>query len=156
MKKAATTTAPASESQAEKLALKKAKSDMKKYAKVMAEMATLKESIKSPLDKLSNKAKELTEELAVFGDAMRSKFDAKGRYDLGQGYLLIANNAKIETKEDFDIVEFSEDFPEMVEMSLKLKPIKDAWLNDEEREQIQEAGVTLCTEKPIEVKLYKK
>ena len=162
-----TATTPAhDEARAEKLAIKKAKADMKKYVKMLNDIAVLKASIETKLDKLAVKAKALSGELVIFGEAMRSKFDKKGHYDLGAGYLHISNVTNIiyvdapedtqhEAPESFDIVEFAEDFPDLVEMKLKLKPILDVWTDDDQRTRIQEAGVSLKKTNPIQVKINK-
>jgi hypothetical protein len=138
-------------SEAEKIALKAAKSDMKKYAKLKGEIAGLKDSAKTK----EAKAKVIEERLIAFGNDRKDQFE-KGNFDLGPGYLHIAKKTVVETTEKFDIEEFVEDFPECVKMELKTKELAEAYFNDEHREEIQKAGISLKKEDEMEVKLNKK
>jgi hypothetical protein len=145
------TTTAISEAEAEKIALKSAKSDIKKYAKLKSESAEIKAKAK----KIDNKAKAIEERLIAFGKDRRDQFE-KNNYDLGAGYLHIAETTKVETKEGFDIEEFAEDLPGCVEMTLKVKELKKAFLDEADRKTILDAGITLTTGDDIEVKLNKK
>jgi hypothetical protein len=146
-----TTTTKISQADIEKIAFKGAKADMKRYAKLKAEEADLK----AQAAKKATKAKLIEEALIEFGDARRAQFE-KNNLDLGAGYLHIAETTKIETSEGFDIEEFVEDLPECVEMKLKVKELKKAFLNENDRKTILDAGIVLTTDNELEVKLNKK
>lgn len=98
--------------------------------------------------------KEAQLELIVIGERNKQKF-VDNNLHLKDGYLHIANNAQVVTGRKFDLKTFAEARPDWIDVELKLKHIKAAWMDKEQNKELRGLGVTVDTEQSIEVKLNK-
>lgn len=128
---------------------------MNLYAAANEHRTALVESIMEELKAVELSMKETELELIAIGEKNKSKFDAKDNLHLEKGYLHIARKTVILTKKTFDLATFAEERPEMVDYTLKVKPIKDAWLDKNMQKELRALKITVDTTKKVEVKLNK-
>lgn len=128
---------------------------MTRYARLNQSRKDLLDTIMDQLKGYENEMKETEKKLIEIGERNKPAFDGDGNLDLGDGYLHIARNAKVITGKKFDLAEFHAARPEMVDVTLKLNPIKKAFLDKEQRKELVALGVQIDTVDKVQVILNK-
>jgi hypothetical protein len=135
--------------------LKRAEQLMREYAQLADNKAALMAQIKNELDAYSKNMKEAEAELLEIGARNRHKFDDKGNLVFADGYLHVVNSTVVVTARKFDLAEFHEVFPDLVDVKLKTGAIKKLFLNEDSRKELSGFGVKLDTEESLQVIIAK-
>lgn len=138
------------------------KKDLKQAEELMKRYALLNRSRKDLLDTIMEELKGYEDEMAKtqkalieIGERNKPAFNADGNLEFDEGYLHIAHNTVVNTKKKFDLAEFAEMKPDMVDIKLKVAPIKKAFLDKDQRKELTSLGVEVDTAEKVEVKLRK-
>jgi hypothetical protein len=139
------------------------KTELKKVDTLMSQYAVLNQQRQDLLDTImpdlkvieeGMKAKQL--KLKEIGEANKESFDEKGNLHLSDGYLHIARSTNVLVGKKFDLSVFAKEKPHMIDIAMKTKPIKDAFLDKDMRKELKALGVDVTTTETVEVKLTKK
>jgi hypothetical protein len=125
---------------------------MTTYATVCENRKRLLDSIKNELDAYNKNMKELEAELIEIGNANKDQFDADNNLYLERGYLHIGKQTVVTTSRKFDVSQVLEENPDLVDFKLRVKPVKELFLDKEGRKQLKEFGIKVSTEDVMEVK----
>jgi hypothetical protein len=128
---------------------------MRHYAQAQDNRKALLDTIKAELDAYNATMKQAEEELLAIGDRNRASFNEEGNLVFDHGYLHIAENAVIDLGRNFSLPVFANEYPEMVDVKLKLALVKKAFINEDERKNLTKLGVKLDTVQKMEVKVSK-
>lgn len=142
------------------------KKKMKQAEELMHKFALLnrsrKDLIDTIIDELTGYEKEIkaTEAKLVeigedFRKAGKLNYDADGNIHFDDGYLHIEKKTVVVTSKKFTFAEFLAVHPEMVSYDLKVKPIKDAVLNQDLNKELKKLGVSTDTKEKVQVLLAK-
>jgi phosphoenolpyruvate-protein kinase (PTS system EI component) len=136
------------------------KKDMTTAAALMTKLELLTKSQRDLVETINEELKgyeagikEVQKQLIEIGERNRSQFDEKERIVFEEGYLLLSKKTEVKVKKTFDLHEFATAKPNMVSIELKVKPIKDAFLDEDQRKELSAFGVSVTTEKKVQVKL---
>jgi len=143
------------ETRMSKATRKKAEELMRVYAQSERNLKALQATIANELNQYKQNMKEAAEALIDLGGSYRIEFDGKGNFDLGEGYLHIANSAVIVTSKKFDWARMLEERADWVDIDLKTMEIKRAFQDAELRKELKSLGIQLDNSESIEVKTYK-
>lgn len=129
---------------------------MRTYATVTENRERLMSEIKNELDAYDKNLKEARTELLAIGERNKAYFDKDKRLVFEEGYLHISSSTAILKGRNFDPTTFAKARPDMIEVTLKVKPIKDAFLDKDQRKELASLGVSVTTEETVQVKLKSK
>lgn len=136
--------------------LKLAEALMDKYALLAQSREDLLNTIMEELKGYEAGLKETQAELIEIGERNKESFNADGNLMFEKGYLHIANNTVILTKKKFDLAVFAQEKPDLIDITLKVSPIKKAFLDNDMRKELAALGVSVTTEQKVQVILPKK
>lgn len=74
--------------------------------------------------KYDARMKECKAYLATYAEENPDNFDNKGNLQLNGGYLHIANETKVVSCDQFDLVKFVKDYPELLDAKFKTSAVK--------------------------------
>lgn len=134
---------------------KKADELMSKYVALLKQRKDLLEPVLEQVKLIEASAKVHQEALIELGNQNKEAFNEEGNYELTDGYLHIAQNAKVVCSKKFDVKAFHQAHPELVVIDLKLAPIKKAFLDANQRKELKAFGVSVDTTSVMEVKPQK-
>jgi len=147
----ATTTAAKSTSKD----LKDAQILMTRYARLNKSRQDLLDSIMEQLRGYEGEMKETQKQLIEIGERNKAAFNNDGNLELNDGYLHIAKVTEVLTRKKFDLADFYKKHPDFVDVTLKVSPIKKAFLDKDQRKELTALGVDVTTSDKVEVKLRK-
>lgn len=134
-----------------KPALMKANELMKRYKQCVEQKQELQASIADQLKSVTEVMKELEENLILMGERHKLAFDEKGNFHLEDGYLHIANSTVVKHNKKFDVTQFTEAFPDLIEVKLKTSLVKKEWLSTEGNKALRNQGVSVDTVESMQV-----
>jgi hypothetical protein len=126
---------------------------MRTYAQSLANKNALQATIKNELDSYIKNLKEAEAELLELGVILRDHFNVDGNLVLDHGYLHVANSTVVTMGKKFDLAAFAAEHPEMVDVKLKVAPIKKAFLDSDQRKELKAFAVDVTTEETIQIKI---
>lgn len=128
---------------------------MEKYTELMNARTKLLGTIMEELTVKEKEMKEAQTELIEIGERCKHLFDEKSNWDFETGYLHIAKNTVVKTTRKFDLSTFAKERPEMINVTLKVNPIKKAFLDNAMRKELKSLGVNVDTADTVQVLLKK-
>jgi len=136
--------------------LKRAEELMTVFAQATENRKALQDRIKNEMDAYNKNIKESEAELIEIGERIRDEFNAEGNLMLEHGYLHVANSAVIVKKRNFDLQNFYEAHPELLNIDFKKADVKKAFQDKDLREELSKLGVTIDNEQSLQVIANKK
>jgi hypothetical protein len=134
------------------------KKDLKRAEQVMTALFNIKEnerrltsSISEELKVYKEIAKLAEEELLEIAERNPQAFDADGNLVLEDGYVHTATNTVVDKNSKFDLAVFAEKRPDLIDVKLKVSPIKKLWLDKEAGIELRKLGITVDTAKELQV-----
>ena len=147
----ATTTAAKSTSKD----LKDAQILMTRYARLNKSRQDLLDSIMEQLTGYEKEMKETEKQLIQIGERNKAAFNNDDNLELNDGYLHIAKITEVLTGKKFNLTDFYHKHPDYVGVTMKVAPIKKAFLDKDQRKELKSMGVDVSTKDKVEVKLRK-
>lgn len=138
-----------------KKVLKHAGDLMHKYALLNQNRKDLLDSIMEELKGYEKELKETELKLIDIGEKNRLLFDADGNLVFDDGYLHVEQSTVIVTSKKFDLGTFLKARPDMVDVTLRVSPIKKAFLDKDLRKELTALGVGTDTTEKVKVILPK-
>lgn len=129
---------------------------MTRYALMNKSRQDLLDTIMDELKRYEQGMKETEKELIEIGERNRASFNTEGNWMMEDGYLHIAKTTVAQTGRNFDLAQFAQERPDMIDIKLKVKPIKEAFLDKDQRKELKALGVSVDTRESIEVKITKR
>lgn len=131
--------------------LKRAEELMTIYAQCFENKRALQASIANEMKAYDENMKAAEAELLEIGARNRAAFDEKGNLCFERGYLHIATNTVVEKTRKFDLTAFALQLPDLIDVKLKLAPIKKMWLDKSGQKELRQLGVQIDTQEEIQV-----
>ena len=131
--------------------LKRAEALMTTYAQCLENKRALQASIANEMKAYDENMKAAEAELLEIGARNRAAFDEKGNLCFERGYLHIATNTVVEKTRKFDLTAFALQLPDLIDVKLKLAPIKKMWLDKSGQKELRQLGVQIDTQEEIQV-----
>lgn len=134
------------------------KKDLKRAEQVMTALFNIKQNerrllatIGEELKVYKENAKLAEEELLEIAKRNPQAFDADGNLVLEDGYIHEATNTVVNKTSKFDLAVFAAERPELIDVKLKVAPIKKLWLDKEAGKELRKLGIGVDTEKELQV-----
>jgi hypothetical protein len=134
------------------------KKDLKRAEQVMTALFNIKQnerilqaSIAEELKVYKENAKLAEEELLEIAGRNPQAFNAEGNLVLEDGYIHQATNTVVNKTSKFDLAVFAAERPELIDVKLKVAPIKKLWLDKEAGKELRKLGIGVDTEKELQV-----
>lgn len=133
------------------------KKDLKRAEQVMTALFNIKEnerrlmaSIGEELKVYKENAKLAEEELLEIAERNPQAFN-EGNLVLQDGYIHEATITVVNKTSKFDLAVFAAERPELIELKLKVSPIKKLWLDKDGGKELRKLGIGVDTEKGLQV-----
>jgi hypothetical protein len=139
----------------QKADLKRAAVLMQQYVQAVDNKARLESTIANEQAAYIRNIKEAYTELLEIGERNKNAFDKDGNLYFDKGYLHIAKQSVIVPKRKFNWLSFLQVKPDFAKIDFAVDRIKKAFLNKDERNELQELGITVSTQKVVQVKILK-
>lgn len=149
--------------------LKRGEELMNTYAIVSANKANLQASIKNEIDVYNKHLDEIETELLEIGKRQKKAFNGKGNLEFEKGYLHIKKSGVVLVNRIFDLADFHKSHPEFIKdikgitgvpkipvllaSLLKAGEIKKAVVDNVQRKELKQFGVSMKVVEDIEIKV---
>lgn len=134
------------------------KKDLKRAEELMTTLFNIRENesklraeIANELKAYQENAKQAEKELLEIAERNPQQFDADENWQLQDGYIHTSTQTVVNKNSKFDLATFNEQRPELLEVKLKVSPIKKMWLDKEGNKELRGLGIVLHTDKTLEV-----